>query len=89
VIERATLSENVGFPLVAPVSSYIHYKSPNIVYRVNNVIVEAQLSIQYFKKMYFNTFKKIFITIAITRNLIEIRKRIRDYYFRKIDAVLM
>jgi hypothetical protein len=31
-----------------PVSSYIHHKSPNIVYRANNVLVDAQLSTQYF-----------------------------------------
>jgi hypothetical protein len=38
------------FPPGAPVSSYMHYKSPNIVYRaINNVLVEAQLSTQYFK----------------------------------------
>jgi hypothetical protein len=36
------------FPPGAPVSCYIHYKSPNIVYRANNVLVDAQLSIQYF-----------------------------------------
>jgi hypothetical protein len=36
------------FGMGAPVSSYIHYKSPNIVYRANNVLVDAQLSIQYF-----------------------------------------
>jgi hypothetical protein len=47
VIERATLSDSVGF-LRDPVSSYIHYKSPNIVYRANNYLVDAQLSIQYF-----------------------------------------
>jgi hypothetical protein len=34
-------------PLGAPVSSYIHYKSPNIVYGANNVLVDAQPSIQY------------------------------------------
>jgi hypothetical protein len=43
VIERAT-----RFPSGTPVSSYIHYKSPNIVNRANNVLVDAQLSIQYF-----------------------------------------
>jgi hypothetical protein len=26
----------------APVSSYIHYKSPNIVYRANNVLVDGR-----------------------------------------------
>jgi hypothetical protein len=31
------------------VIAYIHYKSPNIVYRANNVLVDAQLSTQYFK----------------------------------------
>jgi hypothetical protein len=36
------------FPPGAPVSSYIHYKSPNICLRANNVLVDAQLSIQYF-----------------------------------------
>jgi hypothetical protein len=36
------------FPPGAPVSSYIHNKSPNIVYRANNDLVDAQLSIQYF-----------------------------------------
>jgi hypothetical protein len=35
------------FPPGAPVSSYIHYKSPNIVNIANNVLVDAQLSIQY------------------------------------------
>jgi hypothetical protein len=37
------------FPPGAPVSSYMHYKSPNIVYRANNVLVDTQLSTQYFK----------------------------------------
>jgi hypothetical protein len=40
------------FPPGAPVPSYIHYKSPNIVYRANNVLVDAQLSIQYFFNMW-------------------------------------
>jgi hypothetical protein len=35
---------------MSPVSSYIYYKSPNIVYRANNVLVDAQLSTQYFKQ---------------------------------------
>jgi hypothetical protein len=39
------------FPPGAPVSSYIYYKSPNIVYGANNILVDAQLSIQYFKNM--------------------------------------
>jgi hypothetical protein len=34
VIERVTLWQH-RFPLGAPVSSYIHYKLPNIVYRAN------------------------------------------------------
>jgi hypothetical protein len=37
------------FPPGTPVSSYMHYKSPNIVYGVNNVLVDAQHSTQYFK----------------------------------------
>jgi hypothetical protein len=37
------------FPPGAPVSSHMHYKSPNIVYGANNVLVDAQLSIQYLK----------------------------------------
>jgi hypothetical protein len=40
------------FPPGAPVSSYIHCKSPNIVYGANNVLVDAQLSIQYFYFMF-------------------------------------
>jgi hypothetical protein len=43
VIQRATLSDSVGFLPMAPVSSYIHYKSPNINYGVNDVLVDAQL----------------------------------------------
>jgi hypothetical protein len=63
VIERATLSDSVGFlrglrfpptyitnrPILF-IEPYIHYKSPNIVYRANNVLVDAQLSTQYLKK---------------------------------------
>jgi hypothetical protein len=36
------------FPPGAPVSSYIHYKWPNLFNRANNIIVDAQLSIQCF-----------------------------------------
>jgi hypothetical protein len=36
-------------PPRAPVSSYIHYKSPCIVYRANNVLVNARLLFQYLK----------------------------------------
>jgi hypothetical protein len=32
------------FPPGSPLSSYIHYKLPNIVNRANNVLVDAQLS---------------------------------------------
>jgi hypothetical protein len=38
------------FPTGDPVSSYIHYKLPNIVYGANNVLVDAQLSTQYLNK---------------------------------------
>jgi hypothetical protein len=45
-------SSSCRFPPGSPVSSYItltlHYKSPNIVHRANNVLVDTQLSIQYF-----------------------------------------
>jgi hypothetical protein len=35
------------------ITCIIYYKSPNIVYRANNVLVDAQLSTQYFnKKLY-------------------------------------
>jgi hypothetical protein len=46
VIEWATLFDSVGFlwGLWFPPTS--HYKSPNIVFRVNNDQVDARLSIQ-------------------------------------------
>jgi hypothetical protein len=46
VIAMATVSDSVGF-LRGPVSSYIRYESSNIVHRAHNVLVVAQLSIQY------------------------------------------
>jgi hypothetical protein len=47
-IERATLSDSVGFLRGLQFPPTLHYKSPNIVYRANDVLVDAQLSIQYF-----------------------------------------
>jgi hypothetical protein len=53
----------------SPVSSYIHYKSPNIVYRANNVLVDAQLSIQYFIHTYIENGKhRIYVRIPIYRS---------------------
>jgi hypothetical protein len=48
VIEWATLSDSVGFLRGFWFPPTLHYKSPNIVHRANNVLVDAQLSIQYF-----------------------------------------
>jgi hypothetical protein len=51
VIERATLSNRVGFPRGHRFPPTLHYKSPNIVHRTNNALVVVQLSIQHSKKM--------------------------------------
>jgi hypothetical protein len=46
VIERATLSDSVHFRFPgAPVSSYIHYKLPNIAYGASNVLALSLNSI--------------------------------------------
>jgi hypothetical protein len=48
VIERVALSWQLRFPPGVPVSSYIHYKSPNIVFWANNVLfltLSSQLNI--------------------------------------------
>jgi hypothetical protein len=52
VIERATRSDSVGFLRGLRFPPTLHYKSPNIVYRAN-VLVDAQLSIQYLKNKRF------------------------------------
>jgi hypothetical protein len=52
VIERATLFDSVGFHRGLQFPPTLHYKSPNIVYRANNVLVDAQTTFQYF---YINT----------------------------------
>jgi hypothetical protein len=49
MIETVTLSDSVGFHRDS--SFLLHYISPNIVYGADNVLVDAQLSIHYLKKL--------------------------------------
>jgi hypothetical protein len=44
-MESATLSDSVGSSGVSSFLLHYAYNSPNIVYRSNNVLVDAQLSI--------------------------------------------
>jgi hypothetical protein len=50
-IGRATLSDSVGFLLGLRFPPTLHYKSPNIVYRANSVLVDAQLYLFNILKM--------------------------------------
>jgi hypothetical protein len=43
VIERATLSDSVGFLRGLRFPPTLHYKSPKIVYRANNVLADANI----------------------------------------------
>jgi hypothetical protein len=56
-MERATLSDSVGFLRGAPVSSYIHYKSPKIVYRANNDLCSGVDSMDVFRCVIARIFK--------------------------------
>jgi hypothetical protein len=44
--EHISISDSVGFLRGLRFPPTLHYKSPNIVYKANNVLVDAQLSIQ-------------------------------------------
>jgi hypothetical protein len=62
---------------VSPVSSYIHYKSPNVVYRANNVQLDDQLSIQYLRD------------VQASKYILEIQKspptsRVRSTYYPRL-----
>jgi hypothetical protein len=50
VIERATLSDSVGFLQGLRFPPRLHYESPNIVYRINNVLVTLGSQFNILKK---------------------------------------